>query len=461
MSTVENGVIKQLSVSQVESFDHEQTGGCQRKYWFERAQGIKPEETKAQDDGTKGHDLLATYFKTGKPPEGRVRMGKHVRAAIVKGELPAPGDDMIVEARFSGQEKFDAAGNWIPLDKKETLHLGGVPWDGFIDLAFRRGDVPEIWDHKFSSDPDTFAKPASRLVKTVQMPVYVLSQIPYWPDAKQWRLVHHYVKKSGIHSFLRHATVSLDEVLERKAQIETVVEQMKAVAAIPFDRQDDVPANASGPTRACESYAGCPFQSSCSEFKRRQTMAFQLSEEQKKMFEKKDATVAPAPTAGSTSASDDPFADDEIAAMEAKLAAAKAAKASPLQAKPRLADVFNDVQPPPEPKREETAPLCACGTQMTPENASKLRDGNWKHIGCANELPLMAASEPPKPKERKKKTEPVSPTTESGGHDVPKVAETKTVEVVMAPADPVLELMGRQTAALESIAKLLAAVYNR
>lgn len=456
-----------LSVSQVTTFDRAQTGGCERKFWFERTQGLKQDETKQQDEGTAGHDLLAKYLSTGEAPQGRAKMGKAVRGAIVKGELPAPGPDLIVEQRFSGQEKYDVEGKWIPLDTSETFSLGGVPWDGFIDLAFRRGDVPEIWDHKFSSDPDQYALPASKLIKTVQMPVYVLSQMPYWPDAKAWRIVHHYVSKKGVHSFKRHALVTVDEVLEQETRIKGLVEKLKAVAAVPIDRQNDVPAN----TKSCDVYNGCPFQSVCSAFQARKTMSFQMTEEQKKLFTGLD-TVATTEN-GATTSTDDPFDAEEIAALEAQLAAKKAAK--PKERKLEIKDVgAPGLVPPPTPSPAvEPAPVCACGTQLSPDNASKLRDGKWKHISCLNDLPLVAAAPPaetPKPKERKKpapmvKVDSAESETNSSPSTVsatpPPVTETKNVAVHIATADPVVALMTRQTAALEAIAKILGAAFNR
>lgn len=449
-----------LSVSQVTTFDRAQTGGCERKFWFERTQGLKQDETKQQDEGTAGHDLLAKYLSTGEAPQGRAKMGKAVRGAIVKGELPAPGPDLIVEQRFSGQEKYDVEGKWIPLDASETFSLGGVPWDGFIDLAFRRGDVPEIWDHKFSSDPDQYALPASKLIKTVQMPVYVLSQMPYWPDAKAWRIVHHYVSKKGVHSFKRHALVTVDEVLEQETRIKGLVEQLKVVAAVPIDRQNDVPAN----TKSCDVYNGCPFQSVCSAFQARKTMSFQMTEEQKKLFTGLD-TVA-TPENGATTSTDDPFAEDEIAALEAQLAAKKAAK--PKERKLEIKDVEPALVPPPTPSPAvEPAPVCACGTQLSPDNASKLRDGSWKHIKCPEDLPLMAMAGPQKPKERKKPapaTAAVSPpavTAPASANATPPPAAETSVSVQIAPADPIVALMSRQTVALETIAKILAGAFNR
>lgn len=360
---VENGLITQLSVSQVESFDPKQTGGCPRRWWFERAQDLRPDQTRQQSDGEAGHALLATYLATGERPKGRVRMGKAVTGAILKGDLPAPGPDLLVEQRFSGQEKFDAAGNWIPLDVAETLHAGGVAWEGFIDLAFRRGDVPEIWDHKFLSDL-TYAKKPSELIRTVQLPVYVLSQLPYWPDAKTWRIAHHNVSKRGVDSCVRSALVSIDDVRERIADVESVVAQMTAVA--PLENQSDVPhARRPGHEKnPCDAWTGCPHQSICSAFRSSSTAVLgatpvQLTPEEAAIIGDLDGVEL----------------DETPAPAAAPPPAAPVATPAP---KPRARLNVIDVN------------MCVCGAEITDANGSQLRSGAWLHIDCAQQAKQRA-----------------------------------------------------------------------
>lgn len=406
MSTVEAGVIKQLSVTQIESFDHTQTGGCERRWWFERANDLKPDQNKAQTEGEAGHALLAAYFSTGQKPQGRKLMGKAVTGAIVKGDLPKPGPDLLVELRFDGQPKFGPDGRWLPLDVNETLKLAGVPLEGFIDLAFRRDDVPDIWDHKFFTparpelgfEPYHFLKRGSDLIKTVQMPVYVLSQIPYWPDAKRWRIAHHYVSKKGIDSLIRSAVVHVDEVLERKAEIEAVIERMKLVARA--DDQRDVPHN----RKSCSAWQGCPHQSICSAFKEKPKM--DLTPDELAIFDDLNTTF---PT------------------EEAPPAAAPEPAAAPTPPKKPRAGLIHDMTgqsdevPSPTPATTEAVgPACKCGTPITAENGSKLQSGEWKHVGCKLDAP---PAEPPKPKARK-----AAPAA-------PKPAEAATPAAPAAPVD--------------------------
>jgi hypothetical protein len=266
MTIVTGGIIRHLSVSQAERFDPAQNGGCPRWWWFEAVEGIRPEQHVEHTDGEKGHELLAAYLTEGQLPGKRVKMGKAVTGAIAAGHLPKPAPDLLVERRFDGQPKHGPAGEWLQLDTARTFWLGGLPWDGFVDLRFYREGVVSVWDHKFSSDIHQYAKPADKLLSTVQMPVYALDSLRLWPEARAFELVHHYVSRRGVESFVRRQRVSLEHIHERRDAITVLVEEMKRVALATS--QEDVPFN----RRACSAWRGCPHQSICSAF-RRNTLA--------------------------------------------------------------------------------------------------------------------------------------------------------------------------------------------
>lgn len=461
MSVVDGGVIRQLSVSQIESFDHSQRGGCQRKWWFERALDLRPDQHKSQAEGEAGHALLARYFLTGERPKGRALMGKAVTGAIAKGELPAPGPDLLVEERFDGQPKTDAAGQWLPLDVANTLTLAGVPLEGFIDLTFRRGDVPEVWDHKFSSDPDTYAKRSSELIETVQLPVYVLSQAPYWPDAKRWRIAHHNVSKRGVHSFIRSAVVTFDQVLERKADVEATIECMKVIAPVAINRQDDVPAN----LKSCDVWNGCPHQSICSAYRKGNTVILDPAEAA--MFADLPAVDEAIPDAAPT---------PPVAAPEPGPAVPEP-KARRMKMIDEPAAQIPDSAPAPlpvvaAPSAPSSTP-CACGASITPENGSRLQSGEWVHIGCPLKAPPEVDPPPAPPKERKRKAapppEPLPPPVDAGPVITTTPPPAAPVVLPAPPPEPVTLLraiggsLGPGAAValaqtLEGIAKLLRLV---
>ena len=250
--------MKHASVSQITLFDR-----CERLWWFSYVEGRKSPSGPAALEGIAGHELLERWFKFGTMPAGRVKMGKAVTAAILKGVLPAPAPDLLVEERFDGQDRLGPDGvTWLPLDVENTLTIAGVPLEGFIDLAWRRGPRPTILDHKFKSNiGDAIAR--EDLIKTVQMPIYVASQLPYWPDATEWTIAHHNVSRSGTESRIVAATVHIDQVLARVEQISNSVRRMAVSSTATH--QDDVKAS---PGLACEMYGGCHLQSVCTAFKK-------------------------------------------------------------------------------------------------------------------------------------------------------------------------------------------------
>jgi hypothetical protein len=421
--------LTQTSVSALTTFDHDQKGGCNRRWWFEYVRGLRTEQHKSASDGDAGHALLADWLTNGVMPGKRVKMGKAVTAAIVKGDLPTPGPDLIVEGRFDRQPKYvDASacecghrvdqhpkacgigckceGNprpvWNPLNVSTTLKIAGVPLDGFIDLAHRRGPTPEIIDHKFKADltpaaqfPPELCEPDD-LIKTVQLPVYVLSEARRWSEFEFWKIGHHYVSRRGIVSKLVTAVVHADQIAERAENIEGLVRQQVQLADVAD--QNDVPFNRA----ACTAWLGCPHQSNCHAFRSNQV---NLSpQEEAELFGEAPPAAAAAP-----SAEPDPL--DEVAMLEAKIAAAKLKKEAKAKAdaeaamvaagKPRKMQIDpNGPGPTPQPQ-PEIWPLCLeCGATLSKENASRLRDGAVTHINCPKRIAAATGQpttpEPPK-----------------------------------------------------------------
>lgn len=269
MTPTAPGIIS-LSASQAEEFDPEQVGGCPRRWYYHRiARFPVPESDNAREDGDAGHALFATHYR-GQPLPKRARMLKAVKGALAAGRLPAPEPGQLVESRFDGQPARDANGERLPLRHSSTLWLGGVPWDGYVDLRFYRAGTITVLDHKFSSDIHAYAK--SDLLATVQMPVYALDSLRIWPEAQHVELVHHYVSRRGVDSFIRRQVVSVERIREQREQIADLAKRMQAAALAKS--ADDVPAN----KKSCHTWSGCPFQSRCSAFKEKPKM--NLSDEE-------------------------------------------------------------------------------------------------------------------------------------------------------------------------------------
>jgi hypothetical protein len=356
-----------LSASQAETFDPEQLGGCPRRWWFERVDGQERPSSASAEDGIAGHALLASWMRTGVLPS-RFKLLKAVKGALHR--LPARSPGQLVESRFDSQP-HDPDGLRRPLDRKRTLWLGGVPWDGYVDLRWRDGDMVTVWDHKFSSDIDTYAKPADQLIRTIQMPVYALDSLRIWPDAKRFRLVHLYISRRGVHSFIREQTVTRDEIARRTGEIAALVARIQETAQAT--RQDDVPAN----RRACHAYNGCPHQSVCTAFRRKPM--YELSEEEKALFGMVSEVTGEKPKA----------IDASDAALDALSPAERAATLDQTSdARAALTDVSI-----PLPQASAPTPQCSdCGAKLTKENGSE-RDGKWSHIGCPTRVERLAASD--------------------------------------------------------------------
>lgn len=227
--------IRALSASQAERFDPEQVGGCKRRWYFQNVMRLEvPEPEESKNDGHAGHALFATHYRFEGLPK-RSRMLKAVRGAIAKSDLPAPAPDMLIESRFDGQPSN--TGERLPLRTESTLWLGGVAWDGYVDLRFHRAGTITVLDHKFSSDIHAYAK--SDLLATVQMPIYALDSLRIWSEAQHVEFVHHYVSRRGVDSFLRRQLVTVEQVRQRGRQIEALVQEMIAVSLVKSP--DDVP----------------------------------------------------------------------------------------------------------------------------------------------------------------------------------------------------------------------------
>lgn len=376
MSAVENGQLLQLSASQLDAFDPTQPGGCERRWWFDRAAGLRPEQTDQQSEGDAGHALLATYFRTGEKPKGRVKMGKAVMGAIVKGDLPSPGPDLWVERRFDGGAMRDANGNWVDLNVAKTLVVAGVPFDGAIDLVSFRGELPEIIDHKFSSDIHVYSKTPSQLLLTNQMPLYALAVARLWHDGDV-KLTHHYVSKRGVDSKLVSVVAGLDDLAEARVRIEKLVGRIRLTAGA--QNQDDVPANlakdGAGKLKACDAFNGCPHRGVCSAYRRRGIV--NLSPDELAAFDALDAMAASVPSPSVTPTPPE---------------------------KPKRLHIAVD-------PREGYGTCQGCGTTLSAETASRLRDGRVLHINCPTPVvhtlppdappsnPALAAQVPEAPKQ--------------------------------------------------------------
>ncbi len=283
-----DGRVRYVSVSQIERFDTEVFGGCQRKWWLRYVGGLKETQGKAAKLGEQVHAQLEHYLKTGEDVLGELaRAGRRFIPAPVGGPLGKPG--LRVERPIGGLREHLPGGVLGAVDSELTC--AGVPVIGRLDVVDERVEhvlddptadggttrvvepgVVEVLDWKTTRqiddvvDPETgtidsrgYAKSTAEMSNTHQMVGYAeLVKRTYGPGLRAVRVSHAYFQTGGARlAVKRSAVLQLDEISRRFSRSEAVVERMSGVAATP--RIEDVPAN----YKACNAYGGCHFKDKC------------------------------------------------------------------------------------------------------------------------------------------------------------------------------------------------------
>lgn len=351
-----------LTATQVETFQR-----CGRRWWWTYVRGHVQPPGKAIKDGEQGHALLARWYE-GRELPGRVPLGKAVRAAIESGNGPdTEGAESIeIEARFDGGRRTQGDGSWRPFDPDATLKLGGVLFDGFVDLRFLRDGELWVVDHKFVSDVPGRVEVDPAPQDRAQLILYAADSLRKHPTVKHVHLCVHYVQRSGTVSHLQRIRVTREAVRTACRALLPTFQKMVSLRAC--EREADVPYN----QRACLDYGGCPHQSRCAAFQPepRETM----TETDLSALDEIDLGI---PTGK-------PKPKLEIHAADPDL--------TPPASAGKLQPPADSVPP------AEAAPVCdGCGVTITRENGSKLRStGAWKHVGCPVDAPPAGEAPPVK-----------------------------------------------------------------
>lgn len=265
---VENGKIRFLSVSQIVTFDANQEGGCQRRWWFQKIGGKKEPATAAQDAGKEYAASLQHYEETGEDILVPVlRAAKHL--------FPRPGSDLECE-----REMYDPA-------RKPLLAANNIPIIGAADIRHKRGEyvdfdglvrkedpgmrVVEIIDLKTTSRISDYtnskgkffkgyAKTAEQILAHPQVVGYGVHASNLYPDTTHVRLGHVYAQtKSGYAATKRHGLLTVEEARGRWSTVEVIAREMEDVAR-NAKRPEDVLYN----LKACVSYnKECPHAPYC------------------------------------------------------------------------------------------------------------------------------------------------------------------------------------------------------
>ncbi len=344
--TVINGVIQHLSVSQLNSFNPEEDGGCNLRWMYAKVLGKKEPEHDFNVLGTQVHNQQKHFLTTGEDVLGEIaRAGLHL--------LPRKDSALRVEWGLHDKpqpvDKSGKAVNYFP-PQESLVTAAGVKLIGFIDLIDPRPDhilpdgsiihepgTVEVIDHKTTSG-FKWAKEGEKLIYTSQMPGYGMFVAAKYPWAKQVRLSHiYYLTKGAPEAKKKTHVFSMDEIKRRwHSVVEPMAENMKAVAALKDEHEVE------GNLNACEAFRGCAHKAYCHTYKNQSAL------KRIKMGLLKSRNAAPAAVNGSAAATNGATATNTtpwIGTPPPQVGAA-AVEAAP---KKTLGSIFKDTSTPDVP----------------------------------------------------------------------------------------------------------------
>ncbi len=280
--SVSNGKILHFSATSLTKGDPDSEEGCPRAWYYERIEGRKPPQTRAQEAGTRLHAQIEGYATTGRNDLGSLALrGMQY--------IPTPGDDLLVEhdlvrsielelrardAERGGQRDQAEQLRRLASLASAPLRVRGVPLTGFIDLLHARAINYGVGDGEFEDAHDPpgtvevidwkttsaagYIKPPEVMARTIQMTIYGRWVTTCMPAVEQIRLSHVYFVTKGSE---RPRKVSLRVLPE---QIDRQWQRIDRVAGLLLDvaqeqEADKVEAN----TRACGAFGGCPHRAYC------------------------------------------------------------------------------------------------------------------------------------------------------------------------------------------------------
>lgn len=231
-----------FSASQIDTFDHER-GGCERKWGFEKIEGLPRPPNKYAQRGLDLHDVAERFLKSGiLPPENEA--GKVFRAGLP--HLPPPGTG-VTEGPF-------------------RFHPDGEPYliQGRIDWRALPGEISafgiDLLDHKSTSSKDwSWSKDEATLMKDAQGVIYsayTMHQLQRdtirarWVNYR-WTPERPKAKPVGFVMTLPHVAAEFERIKEVCRRMAWRHEQKIRAVELPYN------------VAACDAFGGCPFRTQC------------------------------------------------------------------------------------------------------------------------------------------------------------------------------------------------------
>jgi hypothetical protein len=252
--SVVDGVLKQLSISQINTFwDKGGTSkeGCNRRWYFGKVMRMPEPQTAAQELGTRIHSQIEHYLKTGENG-----LGKEALPGLI--HLPPP------KAPTLAEYPLEDAGEWM---------VDGVRFTGSIDALDPRDPTrPHLYDWKSTSGFE-WAKSSEQWKLEIQQIVYTKRIADLFPDAKEFPWTAVYFRTQGAPKALPVRIVStLTEANDRWLTVRRLISDIQTVAGL------DSPAKVKPNTNACWAFRRrCPHAAECSKYqqtKEEKIMAF-------------------------------------------------------------------------------------------------------------------------------------------------------------------------------------------
>lgn len=223
-----------VSASSIKLFE-----SCEKRWFYRYILGHKDKGTPAMELGSAVHEKLENYLEKGELPDVTSIEGEIASTGLKY--LPKPGE---------GELGIETSLDEIPiadLPKK---------FKGFIDCWIKDDEVPEILDHKTSSNMK-YAKTPAQLAEDTQMIIYARHVLEHC-DAQSITLSHVvYLTKPPYQSEKNSITVTREHVYDRFDKILETVHSMIEASQISGNHQKQNKGFCYSYGKRCPHYDAC------------------------------------------------------------------------------------------------------------------------------------------------------------------------------------------------------------
>lgn len=219
-----------LSASQLSTYND-----CHRKWGFRYLDGVKPPQHPAAELGSRTHEVLAEYLKTGKPPS----------LATVEGKIALPGIKYLPKPGVAKTEEHF------------VFETDTAKYQGFIDFEYEQDGQLIIGDHKTTSNFNWALSPGD-LFSDIQATIYAKKAIVKSKRASITLRWVYYRTKGRPQAKMVEVNYSQGHLKKQMCAIEKRAHELVSHHQNGL-RAHDLKPNLS----SCSKYGGCPFLLRC------------------------------------------------------------------------------------------------------------------------------------------------------------------------------------------------------